>query len=100
MIHPDENELEPLILDRDSTPRPRLNEKPIQLERRISDMETELHGKAKSHITNEQVDDIVLRISTAVTAAVMEAVAKDTKKAVQQHISEAMKTMAFRVNLD
>lgn len=90
-----EFDLVPYITERDSTPKPRRKETPIQLERRIAEAEENLHGTARHLATEAQIDDIVKRISDLVVAAVLEAVAKDTKKLVREHISEVFKELAF-----
>lgn len=89
------DDLEPYITSRDTSPAPRRRETQIQLARRVHAAELEIHGHPQPLVTDEQIDELVKRISKEVVAAVLESVHKDSRKIVREHLGEAFKDMAF-----
>lgn len=92
----DESEdLEPVYTDNDSTPRPRRGETVEQLSRRLTAMELEMRGPARSIITDDQLDALVAKIAKRVADTVVSSVRAETTKNVRADVADAFRQLGF-----
>jgi hypothetical protein len=88
------DDLEPVITERDSEPRPRQTESQLAHERRMADMKLHFLGPDRSIVTDAQIDEIVKRVTTDVVSAVLAAIREETRKNVHLDVADALKQVA------
>lgn len=93
----EDDDLEIALTDKDCTPRPRRGETQADLELRLDAMTRKAFGPPLTVISDAQIDDIVERVSSSVTEAVMRRVTDDVSSQTRETIADALSLAGARL---